>query len=393
MAALLQWQPWKWNDGVHIAELRMALAELLHRKAYLFDSGRSALLAGLQAMDLQPDDEVIIQGYTCVAVPNAVMAAGGTPVYADIQEKSLNIDPVSVRSCITPRTRAIICQHTFGIPADTSALRLICNEHSLALIEDRAHTIPLPDTSEARSQDGDIVILSFGRDKAISGVAGGAMLTQHDAIANNLDQMERNAQPLSRWEILNLIGYPLRYQCAKWIWPTGLGKVYLRLLQLLRLLPPVLTSQEKQGKPSQTLQAMPNACAGLVHQQLELLEAFSVHRQKLATLYTTAVQTNGWMTPKLMHSAKAPQKYILLIPEANAVRATLKRQQVYLDDGWCNAVVNPLSVDQSAVRYTAGQCPVAESVCKRVLALPTHPTMRSAQARDLVQMLCPLLRT
>jgi dTDP-4-amino-4,6-dideoxygalactose transaminase len=84
--------------------------------------GRAGLYAILKAMGLKERDEVILPGYTCVVVPGAIRHAGATPVYADIRAADFNIDPVGVEKLITPRTRAVIAQHTYGIPADVETL-------------------------------------------------------------------------------------------------------------------------------------------------------------------------------------------------------------------------------------------------------------------------------
>ncbi|MFA5799600.1 MAG: DegT/DnrJ/EryC1/StrS family aminotransferase, partial [Candidatus Peribacteraceae bacterium] len=111
----LSYAPWAYRRGRSTELLRKALEEKFHRATILFASGREALLALFYAIDLKPGEEVIVQGYTCVVVPNAVSAAGGVPVFADIDCETLNLDPRSIGQLITPRTRAIICQHTFGI--------------------------------------------------------------------------------------------------------------------------------------------------------------------------------------------------------------------------------------------------------------------------------------
>ena len=385
-AFILQWMPWKWREGKEVEELRMLLEKKFQRKAALFDSGRGALLALLQSLELQSGDEVILQGYTCVVLPNAIIAAGGKPIYVDINPRTLNLDPAKVREAVSPRTRAVICQHTFGIPADTSALRLICNEHNIALIEDCAHVIP-SEGSEKIGKHGDCILLSFGRDKAISGITGGAVLTAHDFLAMRHAEKERVAQHLSYWKILNLIDYPIRYTFAKWMWWTRLAKVYLKCIALLSLLPPILTKAEKSGKASTQLYRMPNACAALAKEQLSSLQEMNTHRTELSEVYKHAADAQKWNVPKGALSAEALQKFPLFVDNADTKRAELKKKDIYLEDGWSDAVVNPLSVNQEAVRYMPGSCPNAKEVSQTILNLPTHPTMSKEQAAYLIECL------
>jgi dTDP-4-amino-4,6-dideoxygalactose transaminase len=105
-----------------------------------FQRGRIALYAILKALGIGSGDEVIIQAFTCVAVPCPVLATGARPVYADI-DGTLNLDPSSVEARLTPRTKAIVVQHTFGIPANMDRLLRTANECGIYLIEDCCHTV------------------------------------------------------------------------------------------------------------------------------------------------------------------------------------------------------------------------------------------------------------
>ncbi len=85
--------------------------------------------------------QVILPGFTCVVVPNAIRLAGARPIYADIPENSYNIDPAGILQVITSRTKAIIVQHTFGIPACLDEITSIARERDLWVVEDCAHAL------------------------------------------------------------------------------------------------------------------------------------------------------------------------------------------------------------------------------------------------------------
>ncbi len=390
LAFLLQFFPQKWKRGLEIEELRSSLSHHFGMSASLFGSGREALLAALKSLDMRSGDEVIVQGYTCVVVPNAVHAAGATVVYADIDPESLNLDLKKIQTKITPRTRAIICQHTFGIPADTERLRAICDKRNLMLIEDMAHVLP-ETLTEGMGTRGDVIILSFGRDKAISGVTGGAVLTKYGAIGQKIDAFEKEARHYSSWRILNLIGYPVRYHFARAIWnlPFGatLAKGYLRWSRMMRLLPPVYASGEKEGKTSIQFHRIPNACATLVLEQFQSLSSLNQNRRSLAKIYADAAKKKEWSMPHAALNASTLQKFPVYARDAKKLRAELKREQVYLDDGWCSGVVNPSSVNQESAGYMRGTCPIAEDVSRHIVTLPVHPTMSREQAGYLVHAL------
>jgi dTDP-4-amino-4,6-dideoxygalactose transaminase len=392
----IQFQPWQWQEGPQRELLRKELERRFGREAFLFATGREALLAALQALELRSGEEVLLQAFTCIVVPNAIHAAQGVPLYIDCDPETLNIDTKKVQGAITHRTRALLCQHTFGIPADTEHLRAICSKRGLALIEDCAHVIPeRAEVARGVGEHGDLLILSFGRDKAISGVSGGAVLTHHEFLKRRLREMERRAEQLSHWQILHLIGYPLRYQFAKWIWPqsahahmrASLPKAYLRWVRFLGLLPPVYQPQEKRGHASVRLHALPNACAAMALEQWHCLPRFNEHRRRLAELYLSAAKERGWVVPDGTAHAVALLKFPLYLPSPDAVCASLQREQVYLSDGWSGAVIVPKDCDREAAGYGKGSCPRAEEVARYLLTLPTHPTMTEEQAQYLIHAL------
>jgi len=385
-ALTLQFQPQKWMHGRETEELRTKLSHHFGMSVSFFASGRESLLAGLRSLQINAGDEVIIQAFTCMVVPNAVHAAGATAVYVDIDPDTLNIDLQKIQAKITPRTRAIICQHTFGIPADTERLRMICDKRNILLIEDCAHV--LPDSPGAIATRGDLVILSFGRDKAISGVAGGAVLTRHSSLGRAIAVLEENAQQRSWFIVMNLIGYPLRYQCAKMLWALPLGanlaKAYLRLARTLHLLPPVYEEGESEGKMRVNLHSIPNICAAFTLGQFRSLATFNAHRNEISHTYANAAAVHGWNVPQGALTAASLQKFPVYARHAKKLRQELKREQIYLDDGWCFGAVNPSSANAVAAGYEAGSCPIAEQIACHIVTLPTHPTMTKTQAEYLI---------
>ena len=132
-------QPWKWRYGKNLRKVSDWFKTYIPgSEVFTFNSGRTALFAILKAFSIGPDDEVLLQAFTCVAVPNSIIWVGEKPIYIDIDE-SLNIDPTDIERKITVHTKAIIVQHTFGIPAQMDAIIRIARKHHLILIEDCAH--------------------------------------------------------------------------------------------------------------------------------------------------------------------------------------------------------------------------------------------------------------
>ncbi len=400
-ALAVSYAPWRYKRGKSTEKFKEVLSTAFNADAFLFASGRESLLALLRAIGLRAGEEVIIQSYTCIVLPNAIHAAGGVPIYADIERETLNLDLESVRQAITPRTRAIICQHTFGIPADLEALRSLCDERKLILIEDCAHSIPDAHTPHAIATRGDYVMFSFGRDKAISGVAGGAMLSRHADVSQILGAEEAQAIDLSWWTIARLLEYPQIYGFCRPLYGIGIGKALLWLAGKLTLLIPINTPSEKRGLASPLLHRMPNVCAALALEQFTRLHEINDHRRTLTQFYLEECKKHGLPTLKGVTAHLALQKFPMFIaskasndPErsrrvvsAQTIRKQLKRHNILLEDGWTGCVVCPRGVDLDAASYQWGQDPQAEAVCEQILSLPTHPLMTLNQAKFLVEKL------
>ena len=108
---------------------------------FYFFKGRVALYAILKSIGIGQGDEVILPGFTCVVVPNAITYLGAKPVYIDIASVTFNIDPSKIEEKITEKTRAIIAQHTFGIPAEMDIIMEMAKKYNLYVIEDSCHAI------------------------------------------------------------------------------------------------------------------------------------------------------------------------------------------------------------------------------------------------------------
>ena len=390
-ALVLLIQPWKWKEGPEREQLRSALAKQYDAEVFLFASGREALAALFKTLKDPPHAEVIVQAYTCVVVPNAIQAAGKTPVYADIDRESLNLSVEDVERRLTPRTQAVVCQHTFGIPADTHKLRALCDRYGLLLIEDCAHILPDASGPSTIGKDGNFLLFSFGRDKAISGITGGAILSRRPDVSVRLKAEEGAAAPLSLLRIKRLLLYPLVYAAARPLYGIGLGKALLVLARAIGALVPILTKEEKRGYMSPALHRLPNACAALALAELSRLKEINDHRRALTAYYFAEAAKCRWSVPKAIHPALPLQKFPLFVHGANGLRHTLKKQNIHLNDGWTGCVVCPAGTSLDEVSYKRGLDPEAEKACEQILSLPTHPTMTETQAQTLVQALPAML--
>lgn len=167
-----------WAEGPEIVEFERGLRDYQDKKhAITFNSGTSALHAALLAYGIKGGDEVIVPSFTFIATANAPLFVQAKPIFADIEEQTLGLDPNDVEAKITPKTKAIIPVHYAGCPCKIRELREIADDHHLLLIEDVAESFGASIGDVKAGSYGEGGILSFCQNKIISTGEGGALVT------------------------------------------------------------------------------------------------------------------------------------------------------------------------------------------------------------------------
>jgi perosamine synthetase len=378
---------WRWRKGPTREKLRSTLELWFDARCSLFATGRDALLALLRSLPIDRGSEIIIQGFTCVALPNAIHAAGFTPVFAEVNLDTLNIDLDAIIGRITPRTKVIIVQHTFGIVVDMQRLREMTEQKGILLIEDCAHILPDVTGPKVIGKYSDFLMLSFGRDKAASGVSGGSIISKNTEVADLLQKEERDAKELSWITVKRLLLYPLIYGFCRPLYGIGIGKVLLVLASKSHMLAPVITKKEKAGYQPPSIQRMPSSLCALVYFEFKQFHSLNNHRRHLTEIYYAAAKEYNWNIPAGVDTHLPLQKFPLLVQNADEIRLKLKTKNIYLDDGWTGASICPRTVNQEAAGYIPGSCPKAERLSNQILTLPIHPTMTEKQAKKLITIL------
>lgn len=356
--------PWKWKTGRELKLIQNWFLNRFKENIVLFNSGRSALLAILRAFDIGIGDEVIVQAFTCVAVPNSVLWAGATPVYSDIDD-TYNIDPTSLEQKIAKKTKAIIVQHTFGKSANMKAILPIAQKYKLFVIEDFAHTMSLP-------MQGDAAFFSFGRDKVLSSVWGGGAIIRanHQSPITKLTRYHETLPMQGYSWIFQQLLHPIMFAIILPTYSLGLGKVLLVLLQKLRLLSFPVYPEEKRGqKPSDFPAKYPNALAALLNRQLHKLDRYTSQRKAITKIY-------GGQGVYL--------RFPMRVENPDDLRARAKQEGILIGN-WYHNVVDPSGVDFRAVGYTVGSCPRAEDTARHVINLPTR--IRAGEAKRVAALI------
>lgn len=169
------------TTGPKIAEFEQTVADYVGAKyAVAISNGTSALHAACFAAGIEPGDEVITTPLTFAASANCVLYCGGTPVFADVDPKTYNIDPEDIQRKITDRTKAIIAVHFAGQPCDMDAIHSIAREHGLIVIEDGAHALGSVYKGKKVGSMSDMTTFSFHPVKPITTGEGGMIVTDNE---------------------------------------------------------------------------------------------------------------------------------------------------------------------------------------------------------------------
>ncbi len=378
--------PRLWKEKKYQAILKKKLKKWFpHSKIYLFNSGRSGLETILKSLKIPPQSEIIIQAFTCSAVINPLLKNKLRPVYQDIDLQTFNIKTHGLEKLITPKTKAIIIQHTFGVPAHIKEIKKICEKHNLLLIEDCAHALGSRYQKKLVGNFGDIAFFTFGRDKIISSVFGGAIAINNNKLLKNFKETYRQINyPPKTWTTQQLL-HPLITQVSKKTYNLQIGKLLLLLSQKTKLI-------SKSIYPSEHLHQTPKIFPAKLHEplahlalnQFEKIDHFNSHRQKIAYLYHQNIQ-NSLVKKPLWEKNSVYLRYNILTSQPKKLKQYLKKNHIIAGD-WYNQPVTP-SKNLKIAKYKKGSCPSAEIACQKSVNLPTHPTMSIKDAEKIIKLI------
>jgi perosamine synthetase len=389
LAFKLKFQPWKWKEGKETEELEDEFKNYLGLKyAISFNSGRSSLMAILNSLGFEKGSEVFMQAFTCNAVANPIIWAGLKPVYVDCCEDNFNINTEDLRKKIGPKTRAVIVQNTFGLPADMDEISEICRQNGLILIEDCAHSLGAEYKGKKVGTIGKVSFFSFSRDKVISSVYGGMVATNDDALAQKIKAYQgKIGYPSCCWIFQQLL-HPV---LMNWlILPTYkiFGKYLLVLFQSLHILSKAVHQKEKKGLvPGYFPKRTPNALAALAKNQFKKLEKFNNHRKEIADFYyQELLNTKYQITDTKYKEGNIFLRFSVKHQDAHKIIREAWRQNLLIGD-WYTGAIAPSSTKMEKMQYIPGSCPIAEKLVKITLNLPTHINISPDEAKIITKFL------
>jgi len=379
----------KWKHGPAILDLENKFKEYFKTKyAFSFSSGRVGFYAILRSLPKDGRNEIITQAYTTIALPNAIKWAGFEPVYVDIKENTYNIDPDKIENKINTRTKAVIVQHTFGSPAEIDKILAICKKHKIFLIEDSAHSLGAKYNSKKIGTFGDAAFFSFGRDKIISSVNGGMVITSNEDIAKKINKYRDNLSFPPKFWIFQRLMHPLIFAIALPLYYCfNIGQIKIYMSQKIGIITRAYNNKEKRGIESKENYKLPNALAILVLNQFAKIERFNGHRRKLMKFYDKNINNNSIVKPEfLKNTIPTPLYYTILTQKRDLILKYAKDAHIILGN-WFPDALGPENIDLNTFGYKKGDCPIAEKVGSQSLNLPTNIKMSGEDVKKVVKMI------
>ncbi len=372
------------SDKSAPAELKKKLKKRFGGKVYLFHKGRDAIQFSLESLGIGKGADVLTQAFACYAVEEAIKRTGANPVYADVEKNTLNYSVSTLQQAYqqAENPQAVIVQNILGYPADIVAIKAWCQKHNLLLIEDLAQSFGAK-SSEGKELGsyGDAVVLSFGRDKIVDAVSGGAAIIK----PNNPYDIRAETEPRSVLP-LGTVSRDMFYPFLTWgirsMWSIGLGRLLWKFSYSLNLL----------ISPTQTLVAkkvmLPVEYAKLALIQLDNLERQLKHRRKISHIYHQHLRSS--LADKTLISRGTCLRYPFVVDDPDKLANQLARKGFFLSDRWYQAPVDCGRIECLSV-YKQGTCPNAENLSNHIFNLPTHRDVKDTDVNDLSALLEDML--
>lgn len=334
---------WISSVGHFITDFEAAFAEVAGtRHVVATNNGTTALHLAIAALGIGPGDEVIVPALTYIATANAVVYAGATPVFADVELDTMNLDPEDVVRRITDRTRAIIPVDLYGHPADMTAIMRIATEHGLLVIEDAAEAHGAAVDGRPVGSLGHAGVFSFFGNKIVTTGEGGAVTTDDDDLAARLRLLRGQGMDPQRRYWFNEVGFNYR---------------------------------------------MTNVAAAIGVGQLERIADLTARRREIGARYTDLLQSvDGLRLPTQRPDARRVDWLYTVGVEGFATEQRNKLIELLAADGIeTRPVFYPLHLMPPYVSEPALSFPVSEQLGAQGISLPTHTLLSDADVDHICE--------
>ncbi|PID78979.1 hypothetical protein CSB20_12490 [bacterium DOLZORAL124_64_63] len=358
-----------------------------------FFKGRVALHAILRAAGIGPGDQVLLPGYTCVVVPNAIQYTGATPVFLDIENQTYNLDSTRLEShkgqtWVPGKARALIIQHTYGIPADVERLLAFARKYELLVIEDSCHALSSTWQGKPVGSWGDAAFFSSQWSKPVTtGLGGWAQINDPELRAQVLQiQNEYPAPPMLKALILeiqflayNALSSPRLYWLIQSLYRT-LGAMGLAIgSSSLEELACALPQDYQLGMHRLQSRRLRQLLNNLDHH-------IEIRRRNKSIIEQELVRHNLPTVKQPSETDVVFLRYPVPVANKEEVLTAARKERVQLGD-WFLSPIHPNLEKWELAGYRPGTCPVAEQASREVINIPTDHRFSEAEIRRTVNFL------
>lgn len=346
------------------------------KRAFTFWKARVALYAILKALGVGEGDEVILPGYTCVMDVNPIKYLDAKPVYVDIEPKTFNVNVNLLEEKITPKTKVIIAQHTYGYACDIDAILDIANRHGVAVVEDCCLALGSTYKGKLVGTFGKATYFSFQWNKPFTTGLGGMAICHDGNLTESIRQLcERELVQPSFKETAMLAAQLMVYRTFIYPRTTALAQALFRWLTKKGIV--VGSSSTCEFEPTMAddfFKAMSTVQARSGIHQLKKLDKNISHRKEMAKLYDEMLSEKGWAPRQYDSAIQDPVmvRYPVRIKEKEKALAEAASAGVELGS-WFECPLHPIETPLEAYDYKIGMCPEAEKASQEVVNLPLHP--------------------
>ena len=346
--------------GPKVDELEKELCEYTGaRYAVAVSNGTAALHCACIAAGIGSGDEVITTPMTFAASANCALYCGARPVFADINPETYNIDPDSIRKCITSRTKAIIAVDFTGQVVEADEIRKICDEYGLLFIEDAAHSIGSSYNGTKVGNIADITTFSFHPVKTITGGEGGAVLTNDENLYNKISLAHTHGITHDEAMMKDLPHEGMWYYEQ-----ISLGYNY----------------------------RMTDFQAALLISQLGKLERFKKRRKEIVDYYDSELRNvDGIILQKEIEQSDTCRHLYIIRLDENVLSCTRREFFDEMSSRGVQPQVHYVPVYwfpyYQELGYKMGLCPNAEEVYKGIMSIPLYPSLTNEETAYVVDVI------
>ena len=343
-------------------------------QGFLFGSARSSLFALLKTLDYEKGSEVLVTGFTCEVVPNAVINAGYLPIYIDINPVNYCMDPAIVEKSITKNTKAIIIQHTFGIPAQLEQLIGIAKKNKLYIIEDCAVSLGSKYKNRLTGTFGDASIFSFELSKTITSCWGGMLLlnTNKNSIIENMVEFYKKVPEYGRLHRLKVL---FQLGISGILYRPGIymvGKYITAILFKLKIFSPSTRKVEFGGRlPQKYLVKLSGEQSIILRRQFRRIDQLNRNKVDIKNLYIerfAKILDSNYI--KLIKGDDIVLiRFPILIEDQSFIGNWFASKNIELGF-WFSAPLSCAEIDHQVFNYSSGTCPNSERISKKMINLP-----------------------